>query len=349
MLSATAGGIGFFLLFLAITEGVAFLGFRYPAGTAMLRATRLYYLSSVRRNVQYLPECARYDPEVTYTLRPGGCRYRSLEYAVELRTNHLGLPDDERSLDNPEVIVVGDSHAMGWGVSPGEAFADVLERRTGYRTLNMGTPSFGTAREMILLRRVDRSAMRYLLVQHCGNDYEENLTFHEHDGTLPILSSRAYLDIRERYLAGRSYYPAKYTLGYLPLLLRMIWKDLAGVYPPGNADPWPRSRDFEAEARALLYAVLHSGVDLSRATIVIFEIAGYNRDTSRFHDALRTELARAREAGPLPRILPLDLAPVLGPEHYYPIDGHMNARGHRAVAGELARLLDPAAVARQLD
>ena len=43
--------------------------------------------------------------------------------------------------------------------------------------LNAGVSSYGTAREFRLLDRLDTSALRYLIVQYCDNDDEENTAY----------------------------------------------------------------------------------------------------------------------------------------------------------------------------
>jgi len=56
-----------------------------------------------------------------------------VEFTNEVRVNHLGVRDDEASLVAPDVIVIGDSHAMGWGVDQGArcARARAKERAQG--------------------------------------------------------------------------------------------------------------------------------------------------------------------------------------------------------------------------
>ena len=65
-----------------------------------------------------------YDPELTYRLRPGACTFSELEFVTDYRINSLGVRDDEASLDGPEIIVLGDSFAMGWGVEQQESFLE---------------------------------------------------------------------------------------------------------------------------------------------------------------------------------------------------------------------------------
>lgn len=58
---------------------------------------RNYYLAFDRELIQADAACARYDPEVTYTLRPGTCRFANREFDAEVRVNEFGVRDDERA------------------------------------------------------------------------------------------------------------------------------------------------------------------------------------------------------------------------------------------------------------
>jgi hypothetical protein len=61
--------------------------------------------------------------------------------------NTIGVRDNQRSLTQPEIVVAGDSYAMGWGVQQDESFPELIERRTGRRVLNAAVSSYGTVRE----------------------------------------------------------------------------------------------------------------------------------------------------------------------------------------------------------
>lgn len=92
---------------------------------------RTYHLLYERNMIQYLPECARYDAELGYTLKPGICRFTNREFDVECRINSIGVRDDEASLSSPEIIVVGDSHAMGWGSNKKKPLLNLWKSRQG--------------------------------------------------------------------------------------------------------------------------------------------------------------------------------------------------------------------------
>jgi len=144
--------------------------------------TRVLYKTSGIELIHLEPECARYDPELLYTLRPGQCVFSNWEFSTEIRVNSLGVRDDEASLRTPEIIVLGDSHALGWGVDQDEVFAQRIERGSPFTVLNTGISSYATVRQMRLLDRIDTTNLKYLIVQYCDNDYRENKEFYANEG-----------------------------------------------------------------------------------------------------------------------------------------------------------------------
>ena len=144
---------------LALIEGSVELMLNNPEHVpdTMIDFWRSYYYSKDQPIVQYLPECAQYDPELTYTLRPGRCRFQSRYFNTWIEANRLGTRDDERSLSGPEVIVIGDSESMGWGVEQDELYSEIIEQESGRTVLNLAVSSYGTARELQLLVSVRAS------------------------------------------------------------------------------------------------------------------------------------------------------------------------------------------------
>ena len=138
-----------------------------------------------RSIIQFEPACSQYDPELTYVLKPGQCTFENLEFRTELQINRLGLRDDDAALEAPEVVVLGDSYAMGWGVNQDETFSQVLARSTGQKVLNAGVSSYGTVREKRLLKRLDTSRMKTLVVQYNSTDAVENWVFRQRGDLRP--------------------------------------------------------------------------------------------------------------------------------------------------------------------
>jgi hypothetical protein len=155
-------------------------------------ASQQYYLRFERDIIQYNPQCADYDATLGYVTKPGECIFKSREYQTRFLTNSLGLRDDEDSLIQPAVAVIGDSYAAGWGVDNYQVFPFLIETGTNLKTINVSVSSYGTARELMLLNKVDTSQLRHLIIQFCGNDQEENIAFVNNRGTLPVMTKEKY-------------------------------------------------------------------------------------------------------------------------------------------------------------
>ena len=182
-----------------------------------------YY--NTRQVIQREPLCSRFDEELGYTLKPGHCVFANIEFKTEYSINSLGLRDTQEALYKPEIIVVGDSFAMGWGVNQQEAFPKVLERKSGKKVLNAAVSSYGTAREMLLLKRLDTSAMKYLIIQYYENDYWENIVYYLNKNTLPVdLIKQNYVYGQKMYEARKEYFYGKLTLCFIADRFHQVWQ-----------------------------------------------------------------------------------------------------------------------------
>lgn len=153
------------------------------------------YMSYDRNIIQYLDYAAQYDQELMYILKPGNFTVKNREHSSIYSINKLGFRDDEKSLTKPSIVVIGDSHSMGWGVQQNETFAHLVEKQLNKTVLNTGVSSYGTARESIALRRVDTSNLKYLIIQYCLNDFSENKDFVNNNYNLFISPKESYLNI----------------------------------------------------------------------------------------------------------------------------------------------------------
>ena len=300
------------------------------AGEALAYA-RDYHINHDRKLVQYLADCARYDREVTYTLIPGRkCRVASREYVVEYAANRAGVRDSDEALSRPEIVVIGDSHAMGWGVRGEESFPKRLQEMAGRPVLNASMSSYGTVREMMLLERLVPTSAGTLVIQYSDNDFVENRPYIER-GTLDVLPEWQYRAVvREHRLVTR-YYPLKYASSLL---------SIGGLTAPWRRLPSPQSDNVD-EAPYFLDVLLRHRASVEGRTVVVIEINAYNQNDGRFVDALRGLLAEPRYAALAPWVTAIDVSRALGPADYYVLDGHMKAAGHekvaRLVAAELRR------------
>ena len=320
------------LVTLCIVEGSFTLLLAKPSLLRALPAAtvshvRRYYLAHDRNMIQAMRECARFDPELFYTLRPGTFRFRNREFDNEFRVNSLGVRDEESALRAPQVVVVGDSYAMGWGIDQDKTIAKTIERETGRSSLNAGIASYGTVREMRLLDRIDTSALRDLVIVYCNDDVIENRPFMSH-GEFTVGDAGRYeedvhaAERRKRYWFGRR------TVEFL-----------RDVFAPA-ADVGPRPASPESEARYFVNAVLHAGrTDLSHVRIIALEVSQSRTVDSHFALAVRKEVSADTYPAHIRNMTVLDLVGRLKPEHYYVLDDHLREEGQRAIAGAVVDVL----------
>ena len=196
----------------------------YSKSTTLQKSIQLsqFFREFIKFNIvdiiQYKEECSKFDRELFYTLRPGHCQFNISENREEYSINSLGVRDDEESLTKPSIVFLGDSFTMGWGVSQTESFPSLIERATGQRALNAGISSYGTAREIKLLERIDTSNLKYLVIQYCLNDDEENNTFISNKNQLKVSDEKKYSETIKSQKEKQSYYPFKYLLEMYKIL-----------------------------------------------------------------------------------------------------------------------------------
>jgi hypothetical protein len=287
------------------------------------RVIRHLYMEYDRPIVQYMPECARFDSELFYTLRPGQCTFKSREFSVELAINHLGVRDSEDALIAPEIVVLGDSYAMGWGVEKRARFADRLKELTGYRVLDAGVSSYGTVRELRMLERVDLSHVKFIVLEYDVSDDAENHDFVDRQDTLRPSDEASYARVVGTELARRRYFWCKYVLAFVH----------AALFPWARADPAASATE---PAEAFLHALEHAA---RRPLDGIQLIAMGSHEYADFFaqvDALRHDPKRSRFVREM-KIL--DLTGLLTPGHYFLLDDHLNPKGHALVARELFKLI----------
>lgn len=325
----------FSLMFLL--EGITWLSFRHPGNLPLVLQDSYarFYGNYGRREPQYDPACARYDSGLTYTLRRNArFDFSNYDFNTHYTTNALGLRDDSASLHKPAIICLGDSYTMGWGVEQSETFAAVLEQQTGYKVLNAGISSYGTAREMLSLRRMDQSALRYLVIQYCGNDVVENTAFINHQGRLPVMPLARYDSLVLAQRNRVAWYPLKLALS-LPRYFARQWMDKVLVAnKTATAVPFPEAA-IKVQAQQMLQIIQALRPNNDSLQVIVFDATGKPPLEQRFVAALQYELRQSPQFDSLRNISVLDIAPHIRPDHCIPLDLHLNAEGHAVVASLL--------------
>ena len=329
----------FSLIFAVVVVEIVLAGVMAAPSVAglMPRSVRVLfqqvYRHFKRSLIQFEPACAQYDAELTYVLKPGECTFRNVEFNTALRINRLGLRDDDASLEAPEVIVLGDSYVMGWGVQQDETLARVLARTSGLRVLNAGISSYGTVRELKLLDRLDTSRLQALVIQYHDSDIVENLSYREHGGSIPILAREGYQATVDWYLARQGYWPGKYLSG-------LVMKLTGLETPDPNAPRMPASMSSLEEATLFLNVLAHgTKKPLDNVKLIVFEASEQIRPPRSF--LANVAVASRSDAQPafIRRLRALDVAPLLEESDFYILDDHLRANGHEKIGKALAEVL----------
>ncbi len=286
------------------------------------------YNSEIRHNIQFSPNCARFDKNLGYILKPGHCIHSSIEFSNSYFINSIGVRDDELSLDHPEIIVSGDSFAMGWGVNQEETFAQLLEQKTGMRVLNASVSSYGTAREMIMLKRVPTDKLKYLIIQYCGNDFGENKSFFLDHNVLQTMSKEKYHyhvaeDQRKKYVFGK-------------YVLMEIENRIKETFYSNNSNSDENNPIDKDEIDLFINAIIHSDLDFKNVQIIAFVMNGRIADDNKeFPATLKKKITRHDYPDYIRKMIIVDFSNILNDDNFYVLDDHMNKTGHAVVADVL--------------
>jgi lysophospholipase L1-like esterase len=309
--------------FLALgVEGLLYAGLQNPEyiPSSFLEIFQLHYRFEVRKIIQ-VTDCARYDSAYFYLLQTGHCRFSNKEFSVEFSVNSQGLRDDERSLEFPAVVALGDSYTMGWGVQQDESFPQLLEQELGQKVLNAGMSSFGTAREMKLLKQIRTDSLRMLILQYNSNDYGENQEYIKRDFHLKIRPEKSYDSLRKSIEKREKYFPFKHLYGVSKIVASKILK----TNTPNSATAH--------EARTFLQIIKQARV-APGVRIIVFKVDDYKKLKNEFTTEIDS-LLQTPEFTTL-NIETMDLSHDLNRNDYFILDDHINKNGHEKIARKIS-------------
>jgi lysophospholipase L1-like esterase len=123
--------------------------------------------------------------------------------------------------------------------------------------------------------------------------------------------------------------------GLIQTTIAQIEDARAAKQPEGSA---ARRRPPLDEAQLFLNVLDRVGDSkLNAVEIVAFDISNYGRSGHRFFNSMQSSLRDRKSTFHLKL---LDAATILAPEHYYRLDGHLNAEGHRVLAEAILGVMD---------
>jgi len=134
------------------------------------------------RNIwQAQKECITFDNELIYIPKIGKCIFQNPEFITELNFTDTGRyqeSNDKKNIKNNNIFIIGDSHAMGWGVNDEETFSFLLSKNLGIKSINLAVSSYATHREILRLKLSNLLKKEDLIIiQYSSNDFGENTKY----------------------------------------------------------------------------------------------------------------------------------------------------------------------------
>jgi hypothetical protein len=282
--------------------------------------------------------CGRIVPnELIYTLQPGECRFRNVEFDTRVSVDVDGFRNVPAHLGTgpTQVALLGDSYAMGWGVDQDKKLSSLLAQDSRLTVRDLSMSSYGTPRELLALTRFAADA-DVVVLQYCSNDLSENAEFLKDPQAFRAGAAgraREYAAVLAHYAnrsagARRLQSVVNAGLGALATTWSLLW------LPPRSSSPTP-DRMMEQEARLFAGVMAQFKPSLDGKTVIVFD-AHARRVRENFAPSFRQSL----QAVGLGHVIVLDLKETIGMRDYFLIDEHLIARGHARLAARILAELD---------
>ena len=309
---------------------------------ASLRPLFMTYATQAETNIiQFNPQSSAYDARLFYTLKPSSrFLFTNPEFADSFYTNKMGLRDDESSLLKPGIICLGDSYAMGWGVGQGDSFAEQVGSMTHKKVLNAAVSSYGTARELMNLYRLDTSGLQTIILQYCRNDYRENREYVQNNYSLPISAEKVYDSLLDDHYWSKQWFPCK----------RFV--TIAKFYAEKKMNPflfpqkitWADSAAYHVKQAARYFTdiLFRSAIDFKKVKVLVVDLNEKESMKNDFLDEVNSLLKQPAYAAHFnTNLILVPVADLLTERDYYILDPHIRSSGHRKIAERLGWYLFP--------
>jgi hypothetical protein len=294
-----------------------------------------FIYSNMANTIQYDNSISEFNAELGYKyLKNTKATFEQWEFNVKsLSTNSYGLRDDETSLSNPRIISLGDSFCTGWGVEQNETYTDIIEKKLKTKSLNAGISSFGTIREGIILKKLDKDSLNLVILQYCLNDYQENKTWA--DSLLrgaKFLPSNNEISYKKRVVQNdiqRNYFPLRFIFEIIKEGFIEIIKPQIEEINFGNKETIALQTKYFVKSIQLIRRFY-------KGKILIISLS----NSPKRLDPLIIENAKREVTNmSLHNIAFLDVGKVLNNNDNYYFDGHLTKSGHQKVANQLINFI----------
>jgi len=322
--------ISVYILLPAFIMGATLSGVTFSQ-KKLLELQQTFYLTGYRRIWQYDTDCSKDDPHLAYKPKHGRCEFSNVEFSTTLSFDDNGRVIPNRALTSnpqnlPAVVILGDSHAMGWGVDDNQQFANVLQSKTLKPVFNLAVSSYATERELDALRNWSKQGSNFdtVIIQYCNNDYGENQQY-------PIDRS----ELVSRHARASAKYKPSNIRG-----LRETGKHIAKKWIKENLTSLSSNKGVQKNHASIaqtlseksqMVKILDANRDLLEGKkILVFYSNAYGYEMHGFEGKVISD------AGLEINFIDLKLDRM---SHFYQIDDHPNALGHSYIATKLAGYL----------
>ena len=268
-------------------------------------------------------DCVTYDEELIYVPKIGACRHKNAEFDTTLNFTKNGrLMPKIKNKNTKPIIVLGDSHAMGWGVNDDKTFSYVLQNLSKTPVYNLAVSSYGTVREVIRLEKsglLEKSDI--IIIQYHENDLKENLNFSK-------LKKNEYLNIFSKMTSSSlsvDVLDIKQILRSYKSSLRLIFTDITGFFIKKRTE-----ENFDHHYKPLIESIKKIKNFREKKIIIFYSDSlqfrfrnfpnGYDKENLNiyFHNIFNVEFNQ---------------------EDYFYLDKHPNNLGHKKIGENLYNIL----------
>ena len=310
------GIIYYFLIFFLVYTISGFLLIKgiTPEIKLIKEYQRNFYLHGGLRNIwQSREECVEFDEDLVFIPKIASCNFKNLEFETKVTFDDFGRFSKHPLSEKKGIAVIGDSHAMGWGVNDDETFSHLLEKKIQRPVYNLAVSGYGTVREIIRLEKSNLlDKIDTIIIQYCYNDVGENLDFKKNNYEVAkekfdmMVTSKPVSNYRKLRKAVR--YSATIPFDIITKKNQLL--------------------DFDGHKTVLL-DVLKNHPKLNNKKIIILYANGFDMKFFNFPKG-KSEI--------MDNVYFLDMN--IGEEYFFKIDGHLSSYGHSFVADELSKNLN---------
>ena len=303
------------------------IGYTFSNETLLYLQQQYYFNAPMRSLIHGNAGCFLPDSDLGYKQIVGDCYFKNTEFDTVLKFNENGavLNNHKKNKNAPNIVVVGDSHAIGWGVNYNETFSYLLSN-FGYKVTNLSMSSYGTEQEVLAaINSEDFNNVDTIIIQYCNNDLSKNkINISDYrDTEFKYYSNveKNEFSLKSKLSNASKYYLKTFELiGFYSLPIKSMW-NFFDASQKKNIDVLENS---SIHKEFIINVLKKYKKELNNKNVIVFYSNGYGVKFTDW-DSLESNF----------NFIDLNL----DRSHYYVIDDHLNKSGHEYIAKKLINIL----------